>query len=229
MTPGEGRGAGMDLPGRADQNPSVPEGAHARAPSARCSASRRSRSSALLAAGGAAADGDAVWLGLAGRPGCASRSPWPRSRSRFAAARVARPSRRGLLAPLLLLVAGRSARGRAGAVGAAARGARARGARVSSRQGAGLRSSGPLFLPLAFGVLVVGRGPQPRAGGTRGRRAALPDGGRQPAARRRPRPSSATTRRAATPPSTTRRSRRTTACAGRAARSTRSTRSASRS
>jgi len=111
--------------------------------------------SALLAAGGAAADGDGVWLGF---PGIAA------TVTGLAVAGALVLSRRasfgvaaGLIAPLLLLVAGAPLAGVRALSGPPLLALALAGiALVAS--GIGLRLGGPLFLPLAFGVLVAAAG-----------------------------------------------------------------------
>ena len=134
VTPGEGSRGGMDLPERADQNPSVPKVPNARLVGTLLGVAAIALS-ALLAAGGAAADGDAVWLGLPGALATAAVLARCR-RARAPASRVAR-RRRGSARALVAARRRGSARGRAGAVGTAARRTRAGRARVR-RGGAAL-------------------------------------------------------------------------------------------
>jgi len=144
----------MDLPGPADQNPSVSKVPTPRSVGTLLGAAAIALS-ALLATGGAAADGDGVWLGF---PGIAA------TVAALAVASALVLSRRapfgvaaGLIAPLLLLVAGAPLAG-VRALSGPPLWALALAGLVLVASGIGLRLGGPLFLPLAFGVLVAAAG-----------------------------------------------------------------------
>jgi hypothetical protein len=140
----------MDLPERADQNPSVPKVSTPRLVGTLLGVAAIALSS-LLAAGGAATDGDAIRLGFPGALATAAilAAAVLLALRRHASVAVAA----GLLVPLLLLVAGVQLAGVRALSGPAA--APPPGC---VRRGGEARLGGPLCLPLAFGVLVAAAG-----------------------------------------------------------------------
>ncbi len=173
----------MDLPRRADENRPIPphENATTDRPAARrsrdrghgCARSRRRGDGRLEPLAGAAE------AGHRGRHRRGSRRAGARPGLSGATARRCRARRRDTAARR-----GPPARRGAGALGAAVGGARARG-RCARRGGSG-RAGEARVVPAAGLRAPRGRGrPQPRRGGSAGRRAALPDGRGQPAPRLR--------------------------------------------
>jgi hypothetical protein len=144
----------MDLPERADQNPSVPKVSTPRLVGTLLGVAAIALSS-LLAAGGAATDGDAIRLGFPGALATAAVFAAAVLLALWRHASVAVAA--GLGVPLLLLVAGVQLAG-VRALSGPPLAALALAGLVCVAAGSGLRLGGPLFLPLAFGVLVAAAG-----------------------------------------------------------------------
>jgi hypothetical protein len=147
----------MDLSKRPYQNPPVPKVPAPRLVGTLVGAAAIALSG-LLAAGGAAADREGIWLGWPGGVAAAAILVGAACLVLLPRLRLSLGVAAGLLAPLLLLIAGVPLAG-VRALSGPPLVALALAGLALATAGSGLRlRSGPLFLPLAFGVLVLAAG-----------------------------------------------------------------------